>query len=130
MAIATIDAIVADVMLVTELDWLLALDPLTGVPSGSGDLCRYPKRREQDKNRAVDRGPRQIVRAMTENLWHRRRKCVHLKGGLCPPIAVHGQGKSPPLNIVYRIKETVTLDAITLAACADFFKPIVDSVLA
>src|ERR1700756_4003686 len=31
MTIATVDAVIADVVFVTELDWLLALDPLTGV---------------------------------------------------------------------------------------------------
>jgi len=33
VAIAAIDTIVAYVMLMTELDWLLALDPLAGVPT-------------------------------------------------------------------------------------------------
>src|SRR6266404_8166075 len=33
VAVTTVDAVIADVMLVTELDWLLALDPLAGVPS-------------------------------------------------------------------------------------------------
>ena len=43
MTIATIDSVVADMMLVTELDWLLGFDPLTGVPSRSSDLRRYPE---------------------------------------------------------------------------------------
>ncbi len=33
VAVTAVDAVIADVMLVTELDWLLALDPLAGVPS-------------------------------------------------------------------------------------------------
>ena len=33
MAIATIDAVVADVVFMTELNWLLALDVLAGVPA-------------------------------------------------------------------------------------------------
>jgi hypothetical protein len=74
VAVTTVDAVIADVMLVTELDWLLAFDPLAGVPSRASDLCRDPQRQQQNKNRAVDRGPRQIVRAVTENLWHRRRE--------------------------------------------------------
>lgn len=32
MAVAAINAVVSDVMFVTELDWLLSLDPLAGVP--------------------------------------------------------------------------------------------------
>src|SRR5437667_836053 len=35
VAIATIDAVIAHVVLVTELDWLLALDVRAGVPAGS-----------------------------------------------------------------------------------------------
>jgi len=59
-------------MLMTELDWLLALDPLAGVPSRPGNLCRDPKGREENEDRAINRGSRQIVRAVTENLWHCR----------------------------------------------------------
>src|SRR5882762_195361 len=70
VAIAAIDTVIANVMLMTKLDWLLALDPLAGVPSRPGDLCRDPEAREQNEDGAINRGPRQIVRAMTENLWH------------------------------------------------------------
>jgi hypothetical protein len=70
VAIAAIDTVIADMMLVAELDWLLALDPLAGVPSRPGYLRRDPEAGEKDKDGAVNRGPRQIVRAMTENLWH------------------------------------------------------------
>ena len=70
MTIATIDTVVADVMLMTELDWLLALDPLAGVPARPSDLRRDPEGCEQNKDGAINRGPRQIVRAVTENLWH------------------------------------------------------------
>lgn len=60
-------------MLMTELNWLLGLDELAGVPARPSDLGRDPEGGEQNKNRAVNRGPRQIVRAMTEDLWHRRK---------------------------------------------------------
>jgi hypothetical protein len=33
MAITTINAVIADVMFVTELNWLLTLDVLAGVPT-------------------------------------------------------------------------------------------------
>jgi len=58
MAIATIDPIVAHVMLVAELNWLLALDPLARVPARASYFCRHPKSGEQNENSAVDRGPR------------------------------------------------------------------------
>jgi hypothetical protein len=74
VAIAAIDTIIANVMLMTKLDWLLALDPLARVPSRASDFCRDPKGGEQNKDRAVNRGPRQVIRAVTENLWHRRNR--------------------------------------------------------
>lgn len=70
VAITTVDAVVADVVLMTELDWLLALDPLAGVPTRSSNLCRDPKGRKQNKDGAVNRSSGQIVRTVTENLWH------------------------------------------------------------
>src|SRR6266404_7245108 len=70
VAIAAVDAVVAHMMLMTELDWLLALDPLAGVPSRSSNLCGDPKGREQNEDGPINRGPRQIVRAVTEDLWH------------------------------------------------------------
>lgn len=81
VAIAAIDTVIAHVVFMTELDWLLSFDPLAGVPTRPGDLCRYPKRCEQNEDRAVNRGPRQIVRAMTEDLWHRRKIRLPATGG-------------------------------------------------
>src|SRR5712692_1584971 len=116
MAVTTVDAVIADVMLVTELDWLLALDPLAGVPSRASNLCRDPQRRQQDENRAIDRGPRQIVCAVTENLWHRRRGNKRAFGFEADLSAYRreraGQAGSParqprcgahvpPLNVIY-----------------------------
>jgi hypothetical protein len=60
-------------MFMTELNWLLALDVRARVPAGSSDLRGDPKRGEQNKDRAKDRGSREIVGAVSENLWHRRR---------------------------------------------------------
>src|SRR6185436_6035851 len=74
MTVTTINAVIADVMLMTELNWLLALHVLAGVPSGTIDPGRHEERCDKNKNCAEDGGSRQIVRAMTENLWHRRRK--------------------------------------------------------
>ncbi len=72
MAIAAIDAVVADVVFVTELDWLVALDPLAGVPGRTINLGGYPKRGEKNKNRSINRGPGERVGTVMENLWHRR----------------------------------------------------------
>src|SRR6267154_1042133 len=119
MAITAINAVVADVMLVAELDGLLPFDPLSGVPSRTSDLCRDPKGCEQNKNGAVNRGPRQIVRAMTENLWHRRRlEILRLRTDLC---ADNQRGQA----IAKRFRENCTqylAGAITLTTCTDFFK--------
>ncbi len=83
MTVTAIDAVIADVMLMTKLNWLLALDVCARVPAGSRDLGRDPKRGKQNKNRAKDRGSREIVGAVSENLWHRRRyNLLTLAGGL------------------------------------------------
>lgn len=95
VAIAAIDTIIANVMLMTELDWLLAFDPLARVPSRASNLCRDPKGREQNKDRAINRGPRKVVRAMTEDLWHCRREDMHpFSRRTCPPIIASGRDKS------------------------------------
>ena len=44
VAIAAVDAVVADVVFVTELNWLVALDPLASVPGRTINLSGYPKR--------------------------------------------------------------------------------------
>ena len=46
MAITAIDAVIADVMFVTELNWLLALDVSTRIPTRAGDFRCYPQRSE------------------------------------------------------------------------------------
>jgi hypothetical protein len=84
-------------MLMTELDWLLALDPLAGVPTRPGDLCRDPKACEQNEDGAINRGPRQIVRAMTENLWHVPLIKV-FAGGRTSPLIAANRRTNPSLN--------------------------------
>ena len=81
MAVTAIDAVITDVVFVAELDGLLSFDPLAGVPARPSDLGRDPQCCEQNKDGAVNRGPRQIVRAMTENLWHRRKIRLPATGG-------------------------------------------------
>ena len=56
VTVTTVDAVIAYVVFMAELKWLLALDVLPGVPAGTSDLGRHPKRREKDKDRAEDRG--------------------------------------------------------------------------
>src|SRR6267154_533820 len=99
VAIAAINAVVAHMMLMTELDWLLTLDPLAGVPSRPSNLCRNPKGREQNKDGAVNRGPRQIVRAVTENLWHLPLRKVFIGGRTCPLIAANRRKQVPSLTL-------------------------------
>src|ERR1700681_1091818 len=82
-------------MLMTKLDWLLSLDPLARIPSGSRNLCRNPKGREQNEDGAINRGPRQIVRAVTENLWHRRREDMPSLAGGFVRLSSRAGGTSP-----------------------------------
>ena len=49
MTVAAIDAVVADVMLMTELDWLLSFDPLAGVPGRTIQLDGDPQQRNRMK---------------------------------------------------------------------------------
>jgi hypothetical protein len=73
VAIAAIDAVVAHVMLVTELNWLLALDVRAGVPARAVDADSDKQRGDENEDGAEDRGSRQIVCAVSEYLRHRRR---------------------------------------------------------
>jgi hypothetical protein len=77
VAVAAINAIVADVMFVTELDWLLFLDPLPGVPGRTIQLNGDPQQGETDEHSAIDRDLRQRVRAVMENLGH----CLRIREG-------------------------------------------------
>src|SRR6185436_11478481 len=52
MAITAINAVVADVVFMTELNGLLALDVLPGVPARAGDLSGHPEGRQEDKDSA------------------------------------------------------------------------------
>ena len=70
MTVTAINTVIANVVFMAELNLLLALDVCAGVPTRTHDLGCDPERGEQNKDRAKDRGSRQIVRAMTENLWH------------------------------------------------------------
>ncbi len=58
VTVTTIDAVIADVVFVTELDRLLAFDVLPGVPAGTSDLGGDPQRGNQNEDRAVNRGSR------------------------------------------------------------------------
>ena len=73
MTVAAIDAIVADVMFMTELDWLLFFDPLAGVPRRTIQLNGDPQQRNTNENGAIDRNLRQRVSTVMEDLGHCRR---------------------------------------------------------
>ena len=60
-------------MFMTELDWLLFFDPLTGVPRRTIQLNSDPQQRDTNKNSAIDRDFRQRVRTVMEDLGHCRR---------------------------------------------------------
>jgi hypothetical protein len=72
VTVTAIDAVVADVMFMTELDWLLSFDPLAGIPAGTIQLNSDPKQSNDYKDGAVNRDFRQRVGAVMENLWHLR----------------------------------------------------------
>ena len=52
VAITTIDAVVANVMFMAELNWLLPFDPLSCVPGRAIDFSAYPEGGKQNKNGA------------------------------------------------------------------------------
>jgi len=85
VAIAAVDAVIADVVLMTELNWLLPLDVLAGVPARPQNLRSHPECGEQNEGGAENRCAREIVCAVTKYLWHRRRS-NSLKGGLFPAV--------------------------------------------
>jgi hypothetical protein len=70
MAVTTVYAVVTDVMFMTELNRLLAFDPLPGVPRGTIDLHRDPKSSEQNKDSSKNAQLCQSVGAVMEDLWH------------------------------------------------------------
>lgn len=72
VAIAAIDAIIARVMLVAELDGLLNFNPLAGIPGRATDLSGNPEGGYHNEDRSEDGGLRQRVRAVMKNLWHCR----------------------------------------------------------
>ena len=92
VAVAAVDAIVADVMLVTKLDRLLALNPLSRVPGRAVQLGSDPQQRDENKNSAIDRQLCQRVGAVMKNLRHRENLSVL---GYCLQIGVQlGQQQS------------------------------------
>jgi hypothetical protein len=72
VTIPAIDAIVADMMFMAELNRLLNFNRLTRVPGGTADRSGNPKGGQQNEDRAEDRGPRKCIRTVVKNLWHRR----------------------------------------------------------
>ena len=72
VTVAAVDAVVTDVMFMTELNRLLTFNPLAGVPGGTIQLNGDPQQRNDDENGAVNRDFRQRVCAVMENLWHLR----------------------------------------------------------
>ncbi len=120
VAITAIDTVIAHVMFVAELNWLLALDVGAGVPTRPRDFRRYPQRGQQNKDRAKNGSSREIVRAVSENLWHRRRyNLLTLTGGLIHRCCTQAGAEST--NATSK-NSRVIAEGVTLAACEDFFK--------
>jgi len=76
VAVAAVNAIVANVMLVAKLDRLLALNPLARVPGRAIQLSCNPQQRDENKNGAIDRQLRQRISAVMKNLRHRENLSV------------------------------------------------------
>ena len=72
VTVTAIDAVVTDVMFMTELNGLLSFDPLSGVPGGTIQLNSDPQQSNDYENSAINRDFRQRVRAVMEDLWHYR----------------------------------------------------------
>ena len=60
-------------MFMTELNWLLAFDPLAGVPGRTIYLNSNPQQGKSNEDSAINRNFRQRVGAVMEDLWHCRR---------------------------------------------------------
>ena len=73
VTVTAIDAVVTDVMFMTELNGLLTFDPLAGVPGGTIQLDSDPKQSDDYEYSAINRDFRQRVGAVMEDLWHYRR---------------------------------------------------------
>jgi len=72
VTVAAIDAVVTDVMFMTELDGLLSLDPGACVPGRTIQLNSDPQQSNNYENGAINRDFRQRVGAVMEDLWHLR----------------------------------------------------------
>jgi hypothetical protein len=70
VTVATINAVVADVMLVRKLDGLLALDKRACIIRGAVNQRQHPHSGSRDKNRSEDTHLCQCVRAVVKNLRH------------------------------------------------------------
>ena len=68
MTVAAIDTIVADVVLVTELNRLLSFNPLSGIPRRAVQLCGGPQCGNDHEGGSVDRNFRKRVGAVMEDL--------------------------------------------------------------
>src|SRR5215212_3024394 len=68
VAVAAVDAVVADVVLVRELDGLLHLDELARVVGGAVDLGEHPERGGDEEDAAEDADLGDGVGAVVENL--------------------------------------------------------------
>jgi hypothetical protein len=72
VTVTTVNAVVADVMLMTKLHGLLSLNPLSGIPRRTIQLGRRIESGSKNKYGTIDRDFREGVGAVVEDL-HRWR---------------------------------------------------------
>jgi hypothetical protein len=70
VTVAAIDAVITDVMFMTELNGLLTFDPLSGVPGRTIQLNSDPQQSNDYEYSAINRDFRQRVCAVMKDLWH------------------------------------------------------------
>jgi hypothetical protein len=73
MSITAINTVVSHVMFMAELNGLLTLNPLAGIPGRAIQFDCDPQRCDKNKYSAIDRDFGQRVGAVMKDLWHRRR---------------------------------------------------------
>jgi hypothetical protein len=73
MAITAINAVVARMVLVAELNGLLALDESSRIPRRAIDFGQHPERSQQDKDGSENAQLSQHICAVMKDLRHRAR---------------------------------------------------------
>src|SRR4030095_7565524 len=100
MTIAAVNTQSAHMVLVAELDWLLAHNPLFSGVAGPVQCCHEPQQSPKDKHRSQNADARDGVRARMKDLGHAR-WLTHLLGR-CGPQPGHWAAAYRSRNRVQR----------------------------